>query len=268
MNKKFCSDENQCIFDIGHNTGQDTLFYLSDPQSKGMRILAVDANPQLVNASITRFSSAVASNTLKLLNTGLVGEPSSAVSSSSSSSSSDTSLTFWVNKNDKFSSFRESGGCRDGSSNYMPTGDHTFCRPITVPTRTCASLITEYGTPLYMKIDIEGFDGVCVRSVATLPVGMRPRFISVENVHKANIKLLQSLGYKWFKAVCQANFQWNKDNPKLNGMSGPWGEKAMDYERGDNWLTAQEIINRLPLPNNVTINGITRRGWYDIHASK
>lgn len=252
-----------CVFDIGHNTGQDTMRYLKDSvNGRKVLVVAVDANPVLINASLDKFKEEVAAGRLILITAGLVGPTEKGREP----------LEFWVNKKvDKFSSFQEHLGCRDGYGKYVPpAGDERrreLCEKIRVPTRTCASLVQEFGVPLYVKIDIEGLDSVCVESIAALPFSQRPKYISVENVSKYSINWLRSAGYAQFKAVNQLEHDLNLSlDSALRGYSGPWGEDALDYLSGTQWTSADEMLNRLPLPTNMTINGKNRRVWYDLHA--
>lgn len=263
--KLFCDGDTPCVFDIGHNTGQDTARYLKDT-ARQVKVVAVDANPVLMNASRTRFSKEAAQGRLILVAAGLVGV-----------GSQEGPLQFWVNRKvDKFSSFKERSGCRDSFGKYLePTDDQAviekrrreICYSTLVPTRTCASLIQEFGVPSYAKIDIEGLDYTCVESIATLPVNQRPKYISVENVFPSSVDLLVSAGYGLFKAVNQLEHGYKYlKSPKERGHSGPWGENALDYLTGTKWVDVEEMRNRLPLPTNGSYGGKTFRIWFDLHG--
>lgn len=134
-------------------------------------------------------------------------------------------------------------------------------------TRSCADLIREFGTPTYMKVDIEGLDDVCVRSLAEVTdIEKRPKYVSVENVNGRKVDMLIALGYKRFKAVVQNGFDKNQEDERTNGHSGPWGERARDYVKGVEWADEKEMRGRLPLPGTVSKPGEKGRQWYDLHG--
>ena len=55
------------IFDLGMHTGRDTEFYLK----KGFRVVAIEANPQLVEQARARFADAIAAGALRILNVAI-----------------------------------------------------------------------------------------------------------------------------------------------------------------------------------------------------
>ena len=247
---KFC-DHHPCIFDLGHNNGQDTYYYLSNSDA---HVLAVEANPLLIRQSQNKFRSEIATGRLRLLPMGL-SEVRDA-----------PTLTFWINTvDDKFSSFSKELGCRGQNRDGQKITSDTFCKAVRVPTTTCDRLIHEYGTPDYMKIDIEGRDGSCIHSLWHVMPEQRPRYLSVENVSQKVIETLVLLGYKYFKVVEQSGLQVGI--PKhLDGYSGPWGEEAIDIETGRMWRLRSEVPSRESLPKKISVNGKARSAWYDLHA--
>lgn len=256
--QRFCDDVSiPCVFDIGHNTGQDTFGYLSN-DLKPVRVVAVDANPMLMDHSRERFKNYTRTNRLKLITTGLVGD--GGISSQK--------LVFWTNvKFNKFSSFKQELGCRDGYGEVQPINNVQYCQKSEIEVRTCASLIKEFGTPIYAKIDIEGLDNPCLLSILGLEDDVLPRYISIENVIKEVIVNFMKRGYTKFKAVDQLSEQGVSN--ELEGWSGPWGEDATDVSAGKNWVSGLEMIGRLPL-NTVFVNekGVTYTIWYDLHAKR
>lgn len=261
--KRFCDGAtlaSPCVFDIGLNSGQDTALYLRESNA---RVIAVEANPTLIEAAKHRFVGALSSNRLQLVPVGLTDmKPVPGAVH--------PTITFWVNtQNDKFGSFVEQLGCRTGAGKTVPAGDHTSCRRIEIPTRTCRDLVVQYGRPTYMKIDIEGMDRACFRSLGSLPLSERPGYLSVENVFAWDIDELVGLGYKRFKMVNQMVLEAKaRGNPSMLGNSGPWGDKAVDQFLGVGWHTVEEAKKRLPLPPTITFpDGVTVKAWYDLHAA-
>lgn len=253
----WCDGPPRCVMDMGFNSGQDTHFYLAD----GWRVVAVDANPVLIAAGRQRYADALANGTLVLVPSGLI--PESAVATAGSK------LTFFKSKLDNvWSSFDAHWGCRHPNNTPLEAGEAInpdYCTEIRVPTRTCAALVTEFGTPLYLKIDIEGRDTACLESLWTLPAERRPDYVSVENVTPAHIELLRGLGYGRQKVVDQRIiYDAYVGQPSLLGNSGPFGDAAIDTVRGQGWASAAELNARLPLPDKV--GGVGR--WYDLHGKR
>lgn len=128
----------QLIFDIGFFKGEDTAYYLK----KGYKVVAVDANPLLVEEGKKKFSDYITSGQLTLLNIGM--------------SHSQGILPFYVNgKNLQWSSFDLEIGSRNNTSYKI----------IDVPTNSVQWLIEQYGMPYYIKIDIEGYDKYVIQGL-------------------------------------------------------------------------------------------------------
>ena len=169
------------IFDIGMHNGNDTAFYLS----QGHSVVAVEADPCLAENGKTRFQAEVKSGRLTILNIGI--------------SDSDSTATFWIcDGHTCWSSFDRTIASRDKMPHH----------PITIPTRRFAGIVEEFGTPEYLKIDIEGFDPVVIRDLGHLKD--LPRFISAEaecvgkdHETDAVIDGLHRIGYRKFKLVRQ-----------------------------------------------------------------
>ncbi|KAI0561022.1 methyltransferase FkbM family [Gracilaria domingensis] len=260
---RYCEDTSRnngpCIFDIGHNNGQDTRDYLNEHPNS--RVVAIEANPTLVAESKVKFADAIAADRLKLIGIGITAiDPKKE-------NTVRPKLKFYVNQNDKFSSFVENLGCRNYTGEVTAPGDRTFCSVMELDTRTCGDLVREYGTPIYFKIDIEGKDRACLESLEVLTESDRPKYTSIENVTELDIDILLRLGYKKFKVVNQNVLQQGVSD-EVEGHSGPWGEDAVDAFTGKRWQTADEVKNRLPLTTKMVLDGKELHAWYDLHASK
>ena len=164
------------IYDVGLHNGTDTAYYLH----KGFRVVAIDANPVLVAAAQNRFRAEIANGRLTVLNIGIAEKQGT--------------LSFWVNEaNDLQSSFSEERAKRYGPCHEIPVR----CVPF-------SSVLAEHGVPYFMKVDIEGYDCFCVRS---LNPGDLPKHISVEADGDCDVVAeLQKLGYRKFKLVNQLTF--------------------------------------------------------------
>ncbi|MGB7593222.1 MAG: FkbM family methyltransferase [Terriglobia bacterium] len=172
------------IYDVGLFDGGDTAYYLF----RGCNVVAVDANPLMVERARLRFAKEIQAKRLTLLNVGISETPGTA--------------TFWISDIPQFSSFERTLASRQGIGH----------RPVPVSTVPFSQILAENGVPHYLKIDIEGNERLCVDALR----GTRlPRYISVESQtvvdsavlsHEeaiAMLELLRDVGYQRFKLVKQ-----------------------------------------------------------------
>jgi FkbM family methyltransferase len=174
------------IFDIGMHHGQDTAYYLS----LGNRVVAVDADPTLIDRAREKFKRDVEAGNLVLVHCAIAEEEGQ-------------SLDFYLSNMDEWNSLRQEVAERRDAAKQI----------IKVQGRRLASLVAEHGVPYYCKIDIEGYDEVALttlKGAQTLPT-----FISVETecsgeqgISEAEalqtLETLKSLGYQRFKLIDQA----------------------------------------------------------------
>lgn len=164
---------NDLIFDVGMNNGDDTAHYLH----KGYRVVAIEADPTLVDQARIRFADAVRSGQLALVNAGIGPR--------------DEVADFWICDNKReWNSFDRGFAARDGLPHHaIPVR----CRPF-------RDLLAEYGTPFYLKIDIEGHDLYCLEALDAKDL---PRYISLEMGPFDTLFKLNALGYTDFKLITQ-----------------------------------------------------------------
>ena len=172
------------VYDVGMHNGDDTAFYLH----QGFRVIAIDADPRAVDAAKSRFRSELTSGRLTILNVGIAETTGTG--------------TFWICEGvSEWSSFYQKTASRLGQKHYS----------IEVETRPFSDILDEHSVPLYLKIDIEGNDHLCIRDLAGRPL---PPFISVEdkneNLSETQVppilSLLHDAGYCWFKLISQHDF--------------------------------------------------------------
>lgn len=229
------------IFDIGMHAGEDTEFYLK----KGYWVVAVDANPLLADKARERFAEAIAEGRLRIENVGIGDAPGE--------------FDFYVSNNPVFSSFERDLGSRNGLQEV-----------IRVRMVTLGSLFEKYGVPYYLKVDIEGNDGVTFDALDG--VAQRPRYVSVENGFVWMLDRLRTLGYDAFKFVNQAEVaKQTLPRPAREGRevehrfafgsSGAFGDEApgewKDYE-----AVRAEVETYWGRPDR----DANIHGWYDLHA--
>ena len=166
----------ELIYDVGMNNGDDTAYYLA----RGHRVVAIEANPVLAREGSVRFRGEIAAGRLTILNVGV--------------SDKEGEFPFWICETlSEWSSFNREIASRDGSPHHE----------LTIPCRRFASILTEFGVPHYLKIDIEGNDMLCLQD---LHVGALPKYVSLEAGDATPITHLAGLGYTAFKCISQRNF--------------------------------------------------------------
>lgn len=239
-----CDSDGACSFvmDVGMNTGQDTMAYLQ----QGLRVLSVEANPILVEqfSKDTTVQQYISNGTLKILGVGI-----------SETHRSWTTVPFYINSfNDVFSSFDSELGCRSANWHQAQLSTAESCTVQHIFTISCSDIISIFGVPVYLKIDIEGRDVDCIRSLIGYP-HLLPRYISIEGLPNAEFaQIFRALGYKKFKVVDQSQY--------LQGASGPFGEESIDVHKYKIWSSWEELAAR----TYVTMLNGTIIKWYDIHA--
>jgi FkbM family methyltransferase len=175
------------IYDVGLFNGDDTAYYLF----QGYNVVAIDANPLMIEEARSRFAQEIAAERLTLLNVGISNLPGTA--------------SFWISDLLEWSSFDRNIASRNGVKH----------RSVPVPVMLFSEILAKHGRPHYLKIDIEGNDRLCVEALDRKKL---PAYISVESecVGESMIltaeksldmlTLLQDVGYRNFKLVSQSNF--------------------------------------------------------------
>jgi FkbM family methyltransferase len=269
---------NKLIFDIGMHTGKDTLFYLK----KGFKVVSVEANSDLIEKAKIKFSEEISNGLLTLVDKAI-------------SVDSDSEITFYVNKDKDDWGTIDPDWNRSMNNNYISK---------TVSTINLEDLIKKFGVPYYIKIDIEGADVLCLKSL--LNIKEIPEYLSVELLTPNNlsskkvnaleiISYLYVLGYRKFSIV---------DQSKNHTRSVPFPPKEGEYfdcvfDGESSGLFGKELnepiysldeISRLYLdyfyPKKQVVNNkwydrffskekeikenviFHENGWFDIHASK
>lgn len=246
------------VFDIGMYDGADTAYYLQS----GYRVVAVEANPELAQRATEKFAAELASAQMICVNAAI------------STSRAPVELVLSCADPGSSSVFG------DLVAHKLPIGS------ITVPGMTMQDLLSRYGAPFYVKIDIEGADRLCVLSLTS---ENRPQYLSFEvgdDVEEL-VEHARKIGFGKFKIVSQTSFRELANQGCLydriiqrfirelgyadcrqirragrffvSGHSsgpGPW-------ESDGKWYSADESLSRW---RRAKATG-TLSGWYDIHAT-
>jgi FkbM family methyltransferase len=255
-------DEETCwmdtVFDIGMYDGADTKYYLES----GYRVVAVEANPNLVAMAQQQFARYIETGALKVLGFA-VGTSGGTLELTVCGADPGASSIF-----------------ADRIAERFPLGVYR------VPAKSLNDLIAEHGKPKFIKIDIEGADKMCVVSLKT---DLAPQYLSFEAHEDLEEMVLhaQSIGYRHFKIIHQTNFlclqkqgrfrdrlvyklitMMGYAEPLLVRRAGRFfrvghSSGPAPWESDGAWHTADEIIGAWMRATNA----VQTTGWYDVHAS-
>jgi FkbM family methyltransferase len=170
----------EVVFDFGMFDAADSQYFLET----GHRVIAVEANPALARRAETLLANYIATGQFTILNVAV--------------SSSKEPVELCVSVDDLGSSTTQT----DRLANHVR--GHTY----TVPGMTTEEILATIApdVPKFVKIDLEGFDSMCVRA---LRKDTRPRFLSFEAGPDTADMLphLQDIGYTRFKLIDQTSFR-------------------------------------------------------------
>lgn len=255
-----CTSKNT-IFDLGFFDGNDSKDYLAS----GYCVVGVEADPDLVAAANHQFASNIASGQLRMVNAAVAPEGDAT-----------TWTSFYKSKCSKeWNSFYDAIGCRQCSPPHSL--DHNMCDVVNVSATDCSGIFATYGTPHYLKLDIEGAETGCFKAMNHLK-GNLPQFVSAEITQLEYIDTLYKLGYNGFKLVRQDHLN------TVRAQSGPWGNQALDCKTGSAWRTYRDIhveftsvLGKQHKPEEACPGGVmpihgppkpaSSYIWYDIHAT-
>lgn len=259
----------ELVYDVGAFDGTDTGYYLT----QGYRVVAIEADPVLARRLSDNFKTKVADKSLIVVNEGIADH--------------DGEMPFYLCPSDPgLNTFNVERLLARGM-NFTET--KVKCRPF-------AAMLADYGTPLFMKIDIEGNDYLCLRSLGTQTA---PRFLSWEATQDVVEQLLlaKSLGYQKFALVNQSNFAdvripraatpahclWSvrqaarklinstrrlrdeNRNPSTNGFTVGLSSGPTPMERKQGWLDFEQAVYAW---SNLVSSEQTRGTWFDVHAER
>jgi FkbM family methyltransferase len=238
------SDTQPLAYDVGMNNGDDCEYYLA----KGYRVVAVEANPQLCKLASARFKPEIDEKRLLVLNIG-VGAKAGR-------------LPFYVHRYNSvlstFVPFKDRIG-------YTATLKAEEFDVISVDVRRLSDVVNFFGFPDYIKIDVEGFDAVCLRDLDLRQI--YPRYLSAEAHSIDTFCHMVAMGYSEFKIVSGGRVAEDYANHPIrlaNGdvasfhfkshSAGPFGEDIPGE-----WMTREGILEKWLKRGD---------GWFDLHARR
>lgn len=237
--------DRRLIFDIGVHKGEDTGYYLQ----KGYKVVGIEANPDLVTKLSAEFADAIGRGDLQI-EPICVGDHNGQIS-------------FFVN--DKVTEW-------SSTDKRLGSRGEAEAREMTLDMVTIDHLFEKHGVPYYLKVDIEGMDGVALKPL--IHCEKLPVYVSYEASSVDGLCHLYSAGYTMFKLVRQratAGTQLPGDtdedgNPVSwtfpRGSSGPFGEQTPGK-----WSRVDDVVTDLVKFLNFDRNDPRQlRDWIDIHA--
>jgi FkbM family methyltransferase len=258
------------IYDVGMHLGEDTAFYLA----KGFRVVAIEASPELAAAGEREFAAHVADGSLHVVNAAVAETNGPVELDLNPTTEWNTTNSEWVQRNLR-----------------MRPAEITT---VTVEGMPFRDILTRFGTPYFLKVDIEGADLLCVEA---LRAGDVPKYVSLESDKtswrriRLELELLARLGYDRFKVVGQHRVpEQVPPRPAREGRYVEWKFEHMasglfGEEAPGRWLTRRQalalywlIFVRYRLYGDDGIaphraHGWLHRlfgapGWYDTHATR
>ena len=260
------------ICDVGAHKGEDSAFYLK----LGYRVLAVEANPWLARKLRQRFRDEIEAGTYILIDKAIAA-------------SSGENIAFYVNK------MTSEWGTTDLNWVKRNEGLGAGSEQINVQCVDFAHILETYGCPLYLKVDIEGADMLCVNALKG--TACRPKYISFESTKTSwrdlleELHTMEALGYTRFKVVNQRKHESGRFKTRTGGWMDHSFEQGSTGAFGEDlkgrWLTKNQTILRyvpiflvyITIGDNTLLRKCLRRipgvrrvfnlvGWYDTHAMR
>lgn len=254
------------VFDLGFYDGADSKAYLEG----GFCVVAIEADPYLVQLALTNFGVWLSTGQLRLANVAL-----------SPPGNMEKWTTFYLSKcTREWNSFYSTVGCRSCVPPHEI--DMNACVQIPVKALSCKAVFGTFGQPHYLKLDIEGAEPGCFEAMQDPQVKpYLPQYLSSEITEVEYLDQLYQLGFRSFKLVRQDAL-----HSGIGSHSGPWGNNALDCRGGTSWRTyevaraefAQIIYKPFnasdPCPGGICPihgNGCNRSAqtymWYDVHVT-
>lgn len=219
--------ETDLIFDVGAHNGNDTDDYLS----RGFRVVAVEAHPLYGAALYQRFRPQIAAGQLHILNFAIADQPGLCALLESQQESQWSTIVPAVAAS-KSGAFRE----------------------VIVPALTFDHVFERFGTPYYLKVDIEGSELSVFKHMTE-----RPQYVSFETGQDVFtiLQILRDLGYPRYKLVNQRVVHAERN---AISISGPFGE-----DTPGEWVDHQTLecqVREIQKPG-----AIQPDDWFDVHAA-
>ncbi len=207
--------DSRLVYDVGMNNGDDSAYYLH----KGFRVVAIEADPTLVEDATIRFAQEIRDGRLTILNVAIAEQTGT--------------LPFWICEGKRvFNSFDRSMASRNGFPHHQ----------INVECDRFANILDNFDRPFFLKVDIEGYDHMCLDALAERPDKL-PKYLSFEygTESVARLPKLKALGYDQFKLISQKFFAPIQPSPISNR------QQLETYNRREAFLHSGTLATKLIL---------------------
>jgi FkbM family methyltransferase len=185
---------NGYVLDLGMHVGDDTAYYLH----RGFNVVAVEANPELCRLANQKFENELGDGSLVILNYALAAPHSE-------------DLEFHIcDANLEWSSLER---WRVESTGHP-------ARVVRVSGILLEDIIKEYGTPHYVKCDIEGADGEFIAQLGRSSRYDLPAFVSTEGIDIEWLRDLARMGYDRAQLINQARIRRGMDAEFVFSVGG------------------------------------------------
>lgn len=245
------------IFDFGMCDAADTVYFLEE----GFRVVAVEANPALVQSISSVIGHYIESGQLHIINAAI------------STNNNPVELTV----------------CGDDVGSSSIYGQRLVARlplgKFTVLGVTTQEIMDRFGVPYYLKVDLEGADRL---AVLALSVAQRPEYLSFEigDDFEELLNHAAMIGYSRFKIINQTSFREVERQRNLKdrvsrkiirclGYTEPRSVRRkgryFELERSSGpapwcsdgrWCDRENVLRKWIN----TKASITDNSWYDLHA--
>jgi FkbM family methyltransferase len=202
-------DSRAQVIDVGMHTGEDARRFLA----AGLRVVAIEANPALVEDASKVFAGEIETGQLTIVGAAISDERGS--------------VRFGVN--DEMTVWSSLDPAMIARNEQLAGSSYRY---VDVKAVLFGDVLDEFGTPHYLKVDIEGLDMLCVRALRGRLE--KPQFISIESSVSVNeaplrdvtgeVLELWRLGYRRFRYVDQSRHE--NEIPNLDGWAGPPWQSA------------------------------------------
>jgi FkbM family methyltransferase len=199
------------IFDIGANRGLFTDVCLQ--KNSNEKIIIVEANPKLSNYLKQKYLNNNNIIVLNILISNIITDLAPFYLSNADTIS--TASTDWITKS-RF------------------TGEYVWYEPIFLPSKTLDSLISEYGVPELIKVDVEGYEYEVLSGLTSKANEICFEWAEEQqdNINKT-CEHLQNIGYSDFGYIEGDEYMKKPD------VYTKWKENSihslMDKDRKDKW---------------------------------
>lgn len=234
------------IFDIGMHTGRDTKFYLE----KGFRVIAVEAAPNHIESAKSTFVDYINSGQLVIVDRAIFQEAGKTIN-------------FYINpeKDDWGSIYKFAA--EKGMENSIE---------VSASTTTLLDLVSEFGSPYYLKCDIEGADEIVVDQLIEIPE--KPKFLSIEINHPRDFDKLVQCGYDAAQLINQNLHPFT--SPPKPAREGTYVDAYFDGHTSglfgleldpEKWIPLAEAKDRYIQWNSLRMKDPNLGfGWLDVHV--